>query len=174
MNFTDSPLNENLIDETPTIKEQKILNQTNTKGEQEKMGNRIIGETEDGKKVVIAVSKHIDIDTDEEIFDDTLDEEEILMIKDPLKKTSSEANDEKRSNQNQEIKTNQETDITNLSVDELVKQANQELENYLIDPIKMQKLLDFTLSIQNKYSSLNMILLQKQFEGLTQVKSFTD
>jgi hypothetical protein len=138
------------------------------------MGNRIIGETEDGKKVVIAVSRHIDIDTDEEIFDDTLDEEEILMIKDPLKKTSSEANDEQQSNQNQEIKTNQETDITKLSVDELVKQANQELENYLIDPIKMQKLLDFTLSIQNKYSSLNMILLQKQFEGLTQVKSFTD
>lgn len=174
MNFTDSPLNENLIDETPTIKEQKILNQTNIKGEQEKMGNRIIGETGDGKKVFIAVSRHIDIDTDEEIFDDTLDEEEILMIKDPLKKTSSEANDEKQSNQNQEIKTNQETDITKLSVDELVKQANQELENYLIDPIKMQKLLDFTLSIQNKYSSLNMILLQKQFEGLTQVKSFTD
>ena len=164
MNFTDSPLNENLIDETPTIKEQKILNQTNTKGEREKMANRIIGETEDGKKVVIAVSRHVDIDTDEEIFDDTLDEEEILMIKDPLKKTSSKVNDEQQSNQNQEIKTNQETDITKLSVDELVKQANQELENYLIDPLKMQKLLDFTLSIQNKYSSLNMILLQKQFE----------
>ena len=173
MNFTDSPLNENLIDETsPTIKEQKILNQTNTKGEQEKMGNRIIGETEDGKKVVIAVSRHIDIDTDEEIFDDTLDEEEILIVKDPLKKTSSEANDEQP--KNQEVETKQETDITKLAVDELVKEANQELENYLIDPIKMQKLLDFALSIQNKYSSLNMILLSKQFEGLTQVKSFTD
>ena len=125
MNFTDSSLNENLIDETPTIKKQEIINQTNTKGDTNKMGNRIISETEDGKKVVIAVSRHIDIDTDEEIFDDTLNEEEILMVKDPLKKTSSEVNTEQQDNQNPEIKSNQETDITKLSVDELVKQANQ-------------------------------------------------
>ncbi len=89
--------------------------------------------------------------------------------------------------QMKEIKTNNQTKKTwtdeekaeyrekqSKLIDAIIDEANNELETFLRDPKKMQKFLDFTSQIKNKYSFSNMCLIMRQFEGATIIKSFTD
>lgn len=56
-------------------------------------------------------------------------------------------------------------------VDLLVKDANEEISNYFTDPSLMKEYLDY-ISKFYKYSSKNIVLIEKQFEGAVAVGAF--
>ncbi|WP_434341897.1 ImmA/IrrE family metallo-endopeptidase [Mycoplasma putrefaciens] len=59
-------------------------------------------------------------------------------------------------------------------IKDLIERADQQIDEFVRDPEKLEKYLSFISSVSNKYSPKNMVMIKKQFPGATILKSFTD